>query len=403
MSAPAALPAVEGLAAELLPDKDKVYFNDYSTLVQQQGMLQDTVRTSLYQFAVLENRADFAGKRVVDVGAGTGILSFFAARAGASHVYAVEASGMARNAEKLVAANGLDSVITVLNQRVEEVQLDERVDILLSEPLGIALVNERMLESYLAARDALLKPGGAMFPDFACLYAAPFTDDALYNEQVAKTTFWTQQSFYGVDLNCLRDEAQAFYFSQPVVGPVSPGSLLAVPACKDFDFNTLSIPDLKVFEMPFQFTMGGLSMCHGFALWFDCRFPGSQRHIYLSTSPHDALTHWYQVRALLRSPIPVGSDHVLVGSLRFEANEARGYNIFVKATNCNTGVSSDNTVVTQCALHHFQYTAQTSTPIFAAQPMQTQPAASVAQVGGASPSDSASTPVCAEKWCGDQV
>lgn len=45
----AVMPAVDGLTPELLPDKDKVYYNDYSTLVQQQGMLQDHVRTSIYQ------------------------------------------------------------------------------------------------------------------------------------------------------------------------------------------------------------------------------------------------------------------------------------------------------------------------------------------------------------------
>ena len=74
------LPAVDGLIPELLPDKDRVYYNDYSTLVQQQGMLQDHVRTSIYQFAMLENTSDFKGKTVLDVGAGTGILSFFAAK-----------------------------------------------------------------------------------------------------------------------------------------------------------------------------------------------------------------------------------------------------------------------------------------------------------------------------------
>ena len=31
-----------------LPDKDKMYFNDYATLVQQQGMLQDHLRNSIY-------------------------------------------------------------------------------------------------------------------------------------------------------------------------------------------------------------------------------------------------------------------------------------------------------------------------------------------------------------------
>ena len=78
-SADVVLPALDGVTPDLLPDKDRVYYNDYSTLVQQQGMLQDSVRTSLYQFAMLENTSDFNGQTVLDVGAGTGILSFFAA------------------------------------------------------------------------------------------------------------------------------------------------------------------------------------------------------------------------------------------------------------------------------------------------------------------------------------
>ena len=248
------LPAIDGVTPESLPDKDKVYFNDYSTLVQQQGMLQDTVRTSLYQFAILENKGDFRGKRVLDVGAGTGILSFFAAHAGASKVYAVEASGMARNAEKLAKSNGLGDVVTVLNERVEEVTLDERVDVLISEPLGIALVNERMIESYLIARDTLLKPGGKMFPDRATLYAAPFTDDALYNEQFQKASFWTQPNFYGVDLAPLKSEALEFYFSQPVVGPMAAQSLTAPASSMLFDFTSMALKDLQRFVLPVDFT-----------------------------------------------------------------------------------------------------------------------------------------------------
>jgi len=257
------LPAIDGLVADVLPDKDKMYFNDYSTLVQQQGMLQDQVRTSIYQFAILENAADFRGKRVLDVGAGTGILSFFAARAGAARVFAVEASGMARHAEQLAAANGLAGEVSVLNQRVEDVELDERVDILISEPLGIALVNERMLESYLVARDRLLKPGGKMYPDQAVLYAAPFTDAALYAEQQQKLHFWAQTSFYGVDLSSLQESAERFYFSQPVVGPVAPHSLLAAPAALEFDFTAMTLGQLQKFELPFSFVVTGMAQLHG--------------------------------------------------------------------------------------------------------------------------------------------
>lgn len=211
------LPAFDGATPEMLPDKDKMYFNDYATLVQQQGMLQDHVRTSIYQFAVYENKEDFRGKRVLDVGAGTGILSFFAAKAGASQVYAVEASGMALKAEKLAAGNGLQDIVTVVNKRVEEVTLDEKVDVLISEPLGIALVNERMIESYLVARDLLLKPGGKMYPDHAVLHASPFCDEALYNEQTQKANFWAAHDFYGIDLSPVQGDAHSFYFSQPAV------------------------------------------------------------------------------------------------------------------------------------------------------------------------------------------
>jgi len=77
------------------------YFKFYSKLQNQQNMMMDTVRTPCYQKAILGNKSDFKGKIVMDVGAGSGILSLFAAQAGARKVYAVEASSMAASAKKL--------------------------------------------------------------------------------------------------------------------------------------------------------------------------------------------------------------------------------------------------------------------------------------------------------------
>jgi histone-arginine methyltransferase CARM1 len=57
-----------------------LYFHYYGCLQHQQNMLQDYIRTGTYHAAIAENPADFAGKVVMDVGCGSGILSLFAAQ-----------------------------------------------------------------------------------------------------------------------------------------------------------------------------------------------------------------------------------------------------------------------------------------------------------------------------------
>lgn len=76
-------------------------------------MLKDRVRTLAYRSFILHpsNAARFKDKVVLDVGCGTGILSMFAAQAGAKKVYAVDASNVAFKAMRNVKANGFEGVI----------------------------------------------------------------------------------------------------------------------------------------------------------------------------------------------------------------------------------------------------------------------------------------------------
>lgn len=89
--------------------KDNAYFGYYRQYVHQQNMLQDIIRTSAYRDAIFANGPNlFENKVVMDVGAGSGILSYFAVQAGAKQVVAVEASDMAGRIQKMVNAAGKD-------------------------------------------------------------------------------------------------------------------------------------------------------------------------------------------------------------------------------------------------------------------------------------------------------
>ena len=102
-------------------------------------MLKDEVRTYTYKNSMLHNKHLFKDKVVLDIGAGTGILSMFAAKAGAKKVIAVECSGIVELAERIIKDNHLDKKIKVIKGRLEEITLPDgitSVDIIISEWMG---------------------------------------------------------------------------------------------------------------------------------------------------------------------------------------------------------------------------------------------------------------------------
>ena len=146
-------------------------------------MLQDTVRMSSYQRAI-QNQVD-EDSVVMDLGAGTGILSFFAARAGASKVYAVEKRpDIISISRQLAAENGLDEKVSYIenaSQSIDPNDLDPRPTVMVSEIIGNAVLDEHIIEFTLDARDRLLAPGATLIPYAIDLLAVPYNSGQVLN------------------------------------------------------------------------------------------------------------------------------------------------------------------------------------------------------------------------------
>ena len=356
---------------------DDNYFGSYGYFDIHRTMLDDVARTAAYRVALEENPSCVHGKKVLDIGCGTGILSMFAARGGASEVVGIDgAADIAAVARANVKHNGFDGTIKIVQGKVEELlaqaggvandaggtsteedtdpnasnQLQPHsFDVLVSEWMGYALLFESMFDTVILARDALLKPGGAVLPDIATIHIAGFGRNA------TSLPFW--DDVYGFEMPTVQSKLTSDeYLKTAVVAPVKGAHCVTSSReIKRLDLSTVSVNDLDFTcgtvtlvarsdgirgdEHDKQVTAGagegatgltqrstivdedaaGPVMVHGVVLWFDTLFSerfSSEKPGVLSTSPHARGTHWAQTMLHFPEPIALwtGTDEDCVSS-----------------------------------------------------------------------------------------
>ena len=294
-----------------LTSKD-YYFDSYAHFGIHEEMLKDDVRTKSYMNAIMQNGHLFKGKTVLDVGCGTGILSMFAAKAGAKAVYAVEMSSFAHQAKTIVKANNLDHIVTVIKGKIEEVELpSEKVDIIISEWMGYFLLYESMMDSVIFARDKYLAKDGHMFPDVANMYIG-MIEDAEYKED--KINFW--DNVYGFDMSCIKKIA----ILEPLVDTVEGDSLISTShKMITFDLKTVTLEQLD-FTASFDVTVRRTDFCHALVAYFDVEFSACHKPVAFSTGPCDDYTHWKQTVFYLKDVITANAGERMVGTISCKRN-----------------------------------------------------------------------------------
>ena len=273
-----------------IPDSSN-YRMSYRDVAMHKVMLQDVVRTEAYEKSIKEIVTP--GHSVLDFGCGTGILAMFAARAGASKVIAVDRSPFIKTAQEIALKNGFEN-IDFYHDDHQSLQLDEKVDVIVSEWMGHCLFYEAMLEPLLAIRDRYLAPDGIMIPAKVSLHAGLVCD-----EDVSDDLSFLNERPYDIDFSPISHVP----LQQTDLVTLDPESILKDTA----HLGSLDMKSIDKSGTPrvFSGTITPTKKTRIFALcgWFSAELsPG----VTLGTGPNDMPTHWDQV--LFPLPEPFTAD-----------------------------------------------------------------------------------------------
>jgi len=292
----------------------------FASLVQHFGMIQDTVRVLAYRRAIFRHCRD---KNVVEIGCGSGILSIFAAKAGARRVIAIEESQIADLAASMLEANGVADRVELRRANSRDVSVDEPADVIIHEVLGSDPFGENILPFIEDARNRLLAPDGILIPSALDVFCIGFeVEDRPYvDRNHAGAVLQELEGLYGVDFGAFRRSMNAaeqdpfprplpdlgqLYFAPRVLTEEAhlyridfpPGSSLAVEPRRDVRLR-----------VSHSGTLGGV------VVYFRAHLDDET---FLSTSPYAPRTTWgWNVRPLERLvAVEPGQEVPIVSELR---------------------------------------------------------------------------------------
>jgi len=271
-------------------------------------MLADRVRHEAFR-AALQRVIRRGESTVADIGAGTGVLAFFARELGAREVWLYDPGPALGLAEVVAARNGIDGLHFV-PARSLEVADPPRTDVVVAEVLGNFAYEEDVLETL---RDAqrFLVPGGTLIPQSIVQWAAPVITDRF--ERDLKS--WRDVGF-GLDWS----DAERITRNNMYVFAIEPKDLLEGTGASwdTLDFNG---PIDSRRSGTVSWRLAESRTIYGFALWWECTLAPN---VVLSTSPYAPRTHWDQIYLPLLEPLRVTAGDEVALTLTSETGGAEG-------------------------------------------------------------------------------
>jgi protein arginine N-methyltransferase 1 len=255
----------------------------FSDLYQHDRLLADRVRVDAYHEALTKHIRE--GDVVLDLGTGSGVLSFFAAKR-AARVHAVEHGRIIESAMAVARDNGITNV-EFHRTGSRSFTSPEPVDVIIHEQIGDALFDERVVDNIADLRDRLLAPGGRIHPSRLELFIEPVQ----LREDMRSPFAWQQDDLYGINFRALREleDKQPQGYRYRLFRPFPFGHLLCAPEpVVSIDLMTATAADLPT-EISFERPVETPGIHDGFCVYFTARFDDE---IAFTTSPESTGTSW---------------------------------------------------------------------------------------------------------------
>lgn len=266
-------------------------------------MIADAVRMDAYHRAL---RATIRpGAIVLDIGAGTGIMSLIACKLGARKVYAVEPSDAIAVGMELARANDCSDRIEFLQTSSFEVTLPHAADVIVSDLRGVLPLHRQHIASIADARRRLLAPGGSLIPQRDTVHAQLVSDRSLHEQTLGA---WKSGAI-GLDLS----SGLRWAVNQCRKVDLSKATLIGAPQVLfTLDYETEQHDNA---QGEAQWTAEQEATVHGLAVWFDAVLAEG---VELSNAPDRPRSIYGQMFFPFPEPVALARNHIV--TIRFAAN-----------------------------------------------------------------------------------
>lgn len=279
------------------------------TMEYYRGLLAQRARIEAFRACLQE--VVRPGDRVLEIGAGLGTYSLFAAKAGATKVWGIEGGPIVNVARNIARDNGLDDRVEFIRGWYPGVTIPEPIDLLIFEDYPARLIDQWTHGVLERLHGEVLAPNARVVPSRARMFLVPVYCPR--NWEIVGSFAGEDDHAYGIDWSASR----SYIYNTALQMPLEPD---------DFRHDPAIVADLDLSKLPSAEHLGGSAewtfpertTIHGVAYWFALELGAD---MWLTNEPGGEPGSWGYLYLPVAAPMTLEAGETLSASVAPDASE----------------------------------------------------------------------------------